>query len=237
MGFKVVFFVSVLTLMNIQFLFCQIPDSSFVVSNSDYHSTVELTQFERDNYIQAVQTANNNTMIYTTLIFLFFTIANLAIMFRSISRIENEFKEINSQFLGINDGYKATLCEFKRIEENNMKMDVDVSNAIFVSMLANNQIGFALDWCIRVVKKEFARKDKRRKVINDNIMNLSRLTEQMIEFPIKEIPDLFEAKENIINNLSVFTELSNGDYLELEYKEKCRTIQDNILKILGSSVS
>jgi len=241
-------FLKLILLLSIFFVFsdllCQsLPDTIKAVLNSDV-PTECLSQAERDIYIQSVQNAFNLTMIFTSLIFLFFTIVNITVFTQIVTRSEKNFvnrlleneKKCNELTHNIQKIDKRMLqlkdIEFE-VHDLNLKFDVEVCRTNFVATQAIGRFDLALVWGIRIINSESKRENiyRRNFIIEDYIYNIYGITEELVLSGLS----LYEVKEFVINNIHIFNELSKNDLIDKYYKELCVKINANLFKMLAYS--
>jgi len=237
----IITFLSIVFISCFNILHCQVTENvEYELPMTRAHSVVvdEITQTERDLYIQFIQSANNKTMLYTTLIFLFFSLINLATIFvvlyplllKKDRDILDRLTKIENDFVSLKDSVDTTITNFKCFCD---KLDVDMCRSLYITSITNRIFEEAFAWGLRVIYGECVRKERRYNVIESFIENTYNVSEELLTNPIDYIHDIDTFREIVSDKIHVLIELSKCEEVEKDYRDKSVKIYNNIIHILS----
>jgi len=213
-------------------------DSDSLLSVEHPVTSGVISQAERDVYLQSIQSAYNKITLYTTLIFLFFSIINAAvilfIVFYLLSKkdkdIIDRLTKVEKEFVEQKETVKNILSDFKKFAD---RLDVDMCRALYGTSITNKLYDQAFEWGIRVVYNENLREDKRSKIIESYISNIYNVTEELTENPHEYIKDINTFRDIVCDKIHVLVKLSECDYISEKYRNQSLRIYNDISYILS----
>ena len=180
--------------------------------NADYPS-----QFFKDIYSHVITFILAFTAIF---------VAVFIYLFGSINKINNRLSAI-----------EPLHAKFSKLEKNSHTLGVDICRSHYSGLSASGKHDYALIWGFRIISKECLYKEERIDVIKNDIINVYYSLLEIEKHPYENIENKAELYKAIIDNLSVFEELSKNNSLDTDHRMKCFEIVKIILKISNAIVS